>query len=86
MDINETSHCFNLIGEADPTIEGLDNLFNAYKVAVQGTAFDGPTYFSEVLKNTLERVKAQYNPIYNILLILTDGEIHDMQETKDLIV
>jgi hypothetical protein len=24
--------------------------------------------------------------MYNILLILTDGEIHDMQATKDIIV
>jgi len=24
--------------------------------------------------------------LYNILLIITDGEIHDMPETKDLIV
>ena len=25
-------------------------------------------------------------PLYNILLIITDGEIHDMEATKDLIV
>lgn len=25
-------------------------------------------------------------PIYNILLILTDGEIHDMEQTKQIIV
>lgn len=32
-------------------------------------------------------IKSRSNaPIYNILLILTDGEIHDMVATKDIIV
>ena len=26
------------------------------------------------------------NQVYTVLLILTDGEIHDMEQTKDLIV
>jgi Copine len=28
----------------------------------------------------------QHEPLYNILLIITDGEIHDMEATKDLVV
>lgn len=28
----------------------------------------------------------QHEALYNILLIITDGEIHDMEATKDLVV
>jgi hypothetical protein len=37
----------------------------------------------QVTKNVRDRLSYQ---VYNILLILTDGEIHDMEETKQLIV
>ena len=47
----------------------------------------GPTHFSKVLSVVLEYMKANiHNQMYHILLILTDGEIHDMNQTKDLIV
>ena len=47
------SHCFNLNGQNDPTVEGLVNLFNCYKTAINGTSLSGPTYFSHVLKVVL---------------------------------
>jgi len=47
----------------------------------------GPTFFAPILKNMIQIVTARLNfQMYNIFLILTDGEIHDMPETKDLIV
>lgn len=81
------SHCFNLTGSLDPTIEGLGNLYNAYKYALQGTSLSGPTYFSKLLGVVLDYMKANIQfPMYHILLILTDGVIHDMAQTTDLIV
>jgi Copine len=81
------SHCFNLTGTTDPTVDGLLSMFNLYKSAVQGTSLSGPTYFSPVLSAVLEYMKAAIQlPMYHILLILTDGVIHDMKQTKDLIV
>ena len=47
----------------------------------------GPTNFSPCLSTVVEYVKSRlHEPIYHIYLILTDGAIHDMQETKDLVV
>ena len=47
----------------------------------------GPTHFSKVIKATLDYLKETKDlPMYHILLILTDGMIHDMPETTDLIV
>ena len=47
----------------------------------------GPTYFENVLKMVLKYMKLNiHNPVYYILLILTDGCIHDLRKTVDLIV
>lgn len=72
---------------ADPTVEGLANLFNVYKHAIKNSSLSGPTYFSPVLQVVLNYMKTNIHlTMYHILLILTDGAIHDMQQTKDLIV
>lgn len=44
------SHCFNLNGQPNPQIIGLQNVFNAYKVAVNATSLNGPTYMAPILK------------------------------------
>jgi hypothetical protein len=47
----------------------------------------GPTLFAPILTVILEYMKQNlHNKIYHILLLLTDGEIHDIRETIDLIV
>jgi hypothetical protein len=62
-------------------------MFQGYKHAIQNTTLSGPTYFSRVLSTVLEYMQAQVDTqMYHILLILTDGVIHDMKETSDLIV
>ena len=81
------SHCFNLSGTPDPTVQGLANMFGAYRKALSGTSLSGPTYFGPVLKVVLDYMKAtSAMQMYHILLIITDGAIHDMPQTKDLIV
>ena len=87
LNSNSVSHCFNLNGQQDPTVQGLTSLFQSYKAAINGTSLSGPTYFSRILKVVLDYMKASMQmQMYHILLILTDGAIHDMKDTKDLIV
>jgi hypothetical protein len=48
---------------------------------------NGPTYFAPLIKVVLDYMKQNISQqMYHILLILTDGMIHDMQKTTDLIV
>jgi hypothetical protein len=62
-------------------------MFNLYRQALLGTSLSGPTYFSHILKTVLDYMKQNMHlQMYHTLLILTDGAIHDMRETKDLIV
>lgn len=60
-----------------------------YEYCMKHVSFSGPTYFAPLIKEIVQATKTSYlaNPeTYTILLILTDGDIHDMQETKDWIV
>ena len=62
-------------------------MFQAYKNAIQNTTLSGPTHFGKVLSAILQYMQAYIETkMYHILLILTDGIIHDMSETTDLIV
>ena len=62
-------------------------MFNTYRRALVGTSLSGPTYFSPLLTMMLGYMKTMLTlQMYHILLILTDGTIHDMKKTKDLIV
>lgn len=87
-DQKDVNHCFPLNGNmSDPSIEGLENLICAYKETLKNVKLDGPTLFAPVMKQIIEFVnKKMALPMYNVLLMLTDGCIHDMRETIDKIV
>jgi hypothetical protein len=66
-------------------IHGIQNVLKAYRNIAPELKMAGPTYFapvfkqciSDILQDKASGVKNQYY----ILLILTDGEVHDMEET-----
>ena len=59
----------------------------AYQFSLENIKFYGPTHFAPVLDVVSKFVAENINEkLYHILLILTDGDIHDMSRTKDLIV
>jgi len=60
-----------------------------YHKAVHNTTFAGPTYFGGILKRFLNQVKyemEQKEKRFFVLCIFTDGSIHDMEKTKELVV
>lgn len=83
MGTQDTRNVFPLNGDdANPEIEGIDAVIEAYNTAIQDTTLSGPTCFAPVLRRAKELVESINDPkTYHILLILTDGEIHDLQET-----
>lgn len=87
-----TSHSFNLnqiLGHPKPVVSTPQELFSIYNQTLQTIEFHGPTFFEPILKTIIneanQRFKTDKN-YYGILLILTDGFIHDMEETIDLLV
>jgi vacuolar-type H+-ATPase subunit F/Vma7 len=85
----DTNHCFPLNGnDNDPEVPGLLGLMTTYREAVPKYALSGPTHFEQVLKQTrklAERTKGTTRTYY-VLLILTDGQINDQNETIKEIV
>ncbi|CAI2365621.1 unnamed protein product [Moneuplotes crassus] len=84
---NQVSHCFHLNGLEDPEVDGVNGILESYQFSLLNCGLYGPTNFGLCLKKTLNYVKERMDDrMYHILLILTDGDIHDMPLTKDYIV
>ncbi len=84
------NHCFPLSGDfKNVNSFGLEHLMELYKYALQHVQLSGPTLFMPILQEAFKIAntsKMEGSRCYQILLILTDGEIHDMENTVDLIV
>ncbi|XP_058103562.1 uncharacterized protein LOC131247146 [Magnolia sinica] len=84
------SHCFNLNGSSDQSeVEGIDGVLFAYASALHNVAFAGPTLFGPVINKAAliaSHAVANDQNKYFVLLIITDGVITDVQETKDALV
>ena len=83
-----TSHCFPINRDKNnPEIEGIYMVAETYRNTLNEIGFSGPTIFKPLLEKFIEDVKAGLGKkCYQILLILTDGMICDMSETKKQIV
>lgn len=85
---NTVAHCFAINGNpAAPDIYGVQNIIQTYRQTLPNIGLGGPTYFAPLLQQFKGYVAAHaYKKIYQIMLLLTDGIIHDMPETKRLLV
>lgn len=85
-----TSHFFPCSGDfKNCSGFGVEGIFELYSHALTNIELSGPTYFAPLLQQirmfTLDNFKS--NPdSYSVLLILTDGVIHDMAASVDEIV
>lgn len=85
----QVSHCFNSNFLENPNVEGVDGIITSYRNSLSNVHLDGPTYFSPLIKNMVSLVRNEtersQSSVYYVLLILTDGQIHDMDQTRDII-
>ncbi|KAG0608958.1 hypothetical protein M758_8G146500 [Ceratodon purpureus] len=82
------SHCFPLNNNvSNPEVEGIAGIEAVYSQAVNSVELYGPTWFAPVVRQAAS-IAAQYQRQlkYFVLLIITDGEILDMQDTIAAIV
>ena len=84
----EVNHCFPLNGCFEsPEVNGIQGIVETYRRNLQEIQFAGPTFFSSILDIFMDfAVEGEELKNYFVLLIITDGNIHDMKETKELIV
>ncbi|KAM7471579.1 hypothetical protein LguiA_009762 [Lonicera macranthoides] len=84
------SHCFNLNGSSNYSeVEGIQGIMTAYTSALSNVSLAGPTLFGPVISAAslmASQALANNQHKYFVLLIITDGVITDLQETKDALV
>jgi hypothetical protein len=85
------SHCFALNGNIfSPEVHTIDGVLNAYTKNLTKLQFSGPTNFSEVIRYMGDcatwHVSNGLLFHYFVLLIITDGQITDMEYTIDEVV
>ena len=87
---NQVNHCFPLnLNFENPFVQGVEGLLAAYAMAVTTVSLNGPTYFAPLLRECLQSVKQGYvhsKMNYTILLIITDGQINDFNDTVSILV
>ena len=83
------SHCFPLSFAGNPELPGVDGILRAYYAALERVTLHGPTNFAEFL-DVATQIATQYHATggrqFLILLVITDGEITDMERTVERIV
>jgi hypothetical protein len=76
--------------ESDPNIHLIDNVLVEYRKFITEIKLSGPTNFAPMIRDLNNEVKKNLSNGmvmgYNILLILTDGQIDDLQNTIDEMV
>uniref|UniRef100_A0A8C0ISY3 Uncharacterized protein n=1 Tax=Chelonoidis abingdonii TaxID=106734 RepID=A0A8C0ISY3_CHEAB len=82
------SHEFPLNGNADnPYCSGIEGILEAYHKSLKTVQLYGPTNFAPVVNHVARYATTEQDGSqYFILLIITDGVISDMAQTKEAIV
>lgn len=88
---SETSHCFD-VSEAGESAFGVEGVLAAYewRIGRKETKLSGDTRFAPIIQRVVAGVSAagcsQAAQKYTILLILTDGDVNDMEATKSAVI
>ncbi|KAM1095594.1 hypothetical protein EV2_010763 [Malus domestica] len=82
------SHCFNLNGDSSESeVVGVEGIMAAYANAQRDVALSEPTLFGPVVNRAAKiATRSLSSNKYYVLVIITDGILTDLQETKDALV
>ena len=90
---NQVSRLWSLNGSDDPRCKGTMEVLKAYQKGIQHTTLAGPSYFGNLLEKvksnivtSMNRTGLDGNREYHVVIIVTDGNCHDMEETKRQLV
>ncbi|XP_014678748.1 PREDICTED: copine-8-like, partial [Priapulus caudatus] len=71
----------------DPCCDGLEGLLQAYENTLRAVSLFGPTNFAPVINKVAKHAaEVKDGATYYVLVILTDGVVTDMPQTKQAIV
>uniref|UniRef100_A0A3Q4BF82 Copine-3 n=1 Tax=Mola mola TaxID=94237 RepID=A0A3Q4BF82_MOLML len=89
--VSAANHEFALnFNPANPNCQGIQGIVDAYRMVLPQLRLSGPTNFSPIINHvaSIAATNAQSTTAsqYFVLLILTDGDITDFDQTRDAIV
>ena len=81
-------HCFPLNGDPrNPYCRGVEGLMEHYINSLNTVTMAEPTVYSEVLEFAAnDSVKADSDTEYTVVLLITDGGVTDLEQTKQVLV
>ncbi|KAI3660878.1 hypothetical protein MP638_006635 [Amoeboaphelidium occidentale] len=91
----QVTHCWPLNGMPEsPGCLGIQEVLTSYRLALQNVKLHGPTLFAPFISSQCDQVEAYMRNrknlkepwTYQVLLIITDGEINDMPQAIKSIV
>ncbi|KYQ93593.1 phospholipid-binding protein [Tieghemostelium lacteum] len=85
----QVNHCFPMGLNPDTLYcRGVEGMLDCYYRNIKSIVFSGPTYFAPLIREAARQASmpTPTQQKYTILLIITDGEILDMDNTIDAIV
>jgi hypothetical protein len=85
MPSNVITHFFHLNMQPNPYVVGVQGVIDAYAASLNRMRLAGPTNFAPTIDNVRELLAKRSRDTYTVLLILTDGAITDMVQTKQAI-
>lgn len=82
-----TEHFFHVNQQPNPYVAGVQGILDAYGRFLPTCVLSGPTNFAPTIKSAAQGARAtESDKCYTVLLIITDGEITDMDATINEIV
>jgi hypothetical protein len=81
----QVSHCFNVNMQPQPFVHGIQGVLDAYGRCLPTLQLYGPTNFAPIIRYVTNAARSLPH-VYSVLLILTDGDITDMDDTVAAIV
>jgi len=84
----EVSHMFFVNGNPEsPFCEGVSGILETYYQAIKTVRLYGPTYFAPIINHVASSAQTYKDgKNYFVLLVITDGAICDLNETKEAII
>ena len=81
------SNCFNINGNENSKIKGVENIIKKYKETAKSVYFSGGTYFAPVIKSINDKISSDNKKMnYNVLMIISDGYVDDISDIIDSII
>jgi len=78
----QVSFCFNVNAQQNPNCPGIDGILQAYRSSFGWLTLYGPTNFEPIIESVMSlAAQVRNGEKYYILLLITDGEISDLDNT-----